>query len=175
LVELFSVYVCSKDTLVYADPPYLGSTRNQVDRKYYNCELLTEKEHTRLLSVLTGLQCMVMVSHPHCALYDRELLRRGWRFTEKWTITRGGIRYKEVLWMNFPEPVFFHDTRFTGSDFTDRQHVKRKAERWQRKFVAMSAGERAAVLDALNSVVDRPQSKTAAAQSTMVHDRSAQS
>lgn len=139
--------------LVYADPPYLN--RAAGNRRYYAREALTVKEHERILSTLEALPSMVMLSGYRSELYCRRLTEeKGWRMATKWTVNRAGQRVEECLWMNFAPPVFFHDTRFTGSDFTDRQRVKRKCERWRRKFLAMEPGERMAVYDALSSVVD---------------------
>jgi len=140
-----------QDALVYADPPYLMETRS-CKRRYYDNELLTIPDHQRLLSVLQELPCYVMLSGYWSELYAQTLPT--WRTSWKWTVNRRGKLVKEWLWMNFPEPTFFHDTRFTGSDFTDRQRIKRKADRWRKKFVSMGPSERMAVMDALLSVVD---------------------
>lgn len=139
--------------LVYADPPYLGSVRSQKGREYYDCELLSAHDHLRLLRVLKKLPCPVMLSGYDSPLYRRELAK--WRVDSKWTVNRRGVRVQEFLWMNFQPPIFYHDSRFMGSDFTDRQAIKRKVIRWQRKFLTLPADHRAAVLDGLSSVVDR--------------------
>jgi len=138
--------------LVYADPPYLGSARGQANRSYYNHELLSQAGHERLLSVLTGLQAMVLVSGYASRMYDEAL--RGWRKSSKWTVTRGGRRVQEWLWMNFDPPALIHDTRFIGDDFTDRQAIKRKIARWKKKFLAMPPGVRFAILEALTGAAD---------------------
>lgn len=143
--------------LVYCDPPYPASVRAQSNRIYYGRELLSESEHDILLSVLTGLQCMVMVSGYQNDLYSRKLA--SWRHSQKWTVNRAGQRVQECIWMNFPEPVFFHDTRYVGYDFTDRQRIKRKVARWKRKFLTMPAEDRAAIWDALSAMVDGPASQ----------------
>lgn len=139
------------DTLVYADPPYLGSVRNQVDRDYYGREFKTEDEHRALLSVLTSLQCMVMISGYRSELYQQ--LLPSWRTSTKWTLSRGGTRVQECLWMNFPKPIFYHDTRFIGEDFTARQRIKRKVNRWRKKFASMAAAEKWAVYEALTEAL----------------------
>jgi DNA adenine methylase len=48
--------------------------------------------------------------------------------------------------------VFVGDARFQGDNFRERERIKRKAARWQRMFLAMRHGERAAVLAKLNEV-----------------------
>lgn len=136
----------SKDALVYADPPYLMETRS-CKRDYYGREFSTVEDHTRLLTMLKALPCMCMISGYQSELYSMQLT--AWRTSWKWTTNRRGKLVKEWLWMNFPEPAFFHDTRFCGSDFTDRQRIKRKVERWKNKFMAMPAHERGAILDCL--------------------------
>lgn len=144
--------ILTNDTLIYADPPYLGTVRIDRNRDYYRHELKTDAEHNALLDLLLSLPCMVMISGYQSQLYCRRLA--AWRTDSKWTVTRGGTRVQEFLWMNFPEPIFYHDTRFMGSNFTNRQGLKRKVERWKKKFLAMRSGERFAILDALSSVVD---------------------
>jgi DNA adenine methylase len=147
LLPLFSM---GPDWFVYADPPYLGSTRS-CKRAYYRHELFTEAEHERLLSVLTGLQAKVMISGYQSPLYSMRL--SGWRTASFWTVNRRGKRVQEFVWMNYPAGRL-HDSRFVGNGFTDRQRIKRKAGRWQRKFLAMPADERQAVLDSLLNARD---------------------
>jgi DNA adenine methylase len=139
-----------RDWLIYADPPYLASTRS-CKRKYYKAELMTEDEHDRLLSVLTGLQANVMISGYRSELYSRRLA--DWRLSTFWTVNRRGKRVEECCWMNFPSPARLHDPRFAGSNFTDRQRIKRKTERWVKKFSAMSAGEQSQILEALKATI----------------------
>jgi DNA adenine methylase len=143
--------------LIYADPPYLGTVRKDINRVYYGRELMTEAEHKKLLSVLTRLQAMVMISGYRSQLYA-DHLGPEWRMETKWTVTRGGARVEECLWMNFGPPIFLHDARFVGPDFTGRQAVKRKIERWKRKFLAMGYPERSAILESLTAARDLPQS-----------------
>ena len=65
-------------------------------------------------------------------------------------MNQAGVR-TEKLWLNFtPERV--HWARFAGKNFTDRQRIKRKAESWARRYRAMPAPERLAVLAALMAV-----------------------
>ncbi len=136
-----------KKHLIYADPPYLGSTRGQ--RRRYECELMTEAEHRELLDILTSIPAMVMISGYRSELYDRVLAN--WRRVDRWVSTRGGMR-KESTWMNYPEPVELHDYRFLGRDCHDRLRVRRKIARHIAKLRRLPAVERAAILHALNAV-----------------------
>lgn len=133
------------DGLVYLDPPYLGSTRSH--RRYYLCELITDEDHIRLLQLANALSCRVMISGYRSELYSSMLPE--WRVSSFWTVNRAGVRCEEICWMNFPEPVFYHDVYVAGVDFTDRQRVKRKVARWVRRLSSMPAAERQAILDAL--------------------------
>jgi hypothetical protein len=144
------------DWLIYADPPYLGSTRS-CQRDYYENEFRTGEAHAKLLSVLSRLQCMVMISGYWSEMYVECLNNRlGWRSTSFDTVDRRGKPKREFCWLNFPPPAFLHDARFAGKDFTDRQRIKRKAARWVNKFRAMGPGERKAVLEALQSCLADP-------------------
>ncbi len=131
--------------LFYADPPYLHTTRTSDKR--YRFEY-TEKDHERLLSSLIALAeagHMVMVSGYPSALYDD--LLTGWRSIEFQAMTRGGVR-TEKLWLSFADGSA-HWANLAGKDFTDRQRIKRKAERWAANFAGLPQWERQAVLSAI--------------------------
>jgi len=57
----------------------------------------------------------------------------------------------EVVWFNFA-PDRVHWASYAGRNFTDRQRIKRKAANWGRRYKAMPAGERLAVLAAIMAV-----------------------
>lgn len=92
----------SPQTLHYADPPYIHSTRgrgNKYDVKYrgYSHEL-TDEDHAELLTFLRGLQGMVVLSgYPH-PMYDSALPE--WRRIEKAAHADGARDRTEVLWIN---------------------------------------------------------------------------
>ncbi|MBV8224934.1 MAG: DNA methylase [Verrucomicrobia bacterium] len=44
-----------------------------------------------------------------------------------------------------------HWATYAGKDFTDRQRIKRKAQRWADNYRKLPAGERTAILEALLS------------------------
>lgn len=133
--------------LVYADPPYLGSVRS-CQRDYYRHEFRTPEQHTSLLSVLKLLRCNVMLSGYESDLYAAHLA--DWRVVRIPTVKRNGERVMECLWLNFPEPFEFHDTRFLGKNFRERERIKRKRGRWVKRLAEMSRLDRAAVLDAID-------------------------
>jgi DNA adenine methylase len=87
-------------TVVYADPPYVRSTRTARDT--YSHEM-SDTDHARLLETITRCHGMVIISgYPH-PLYD-EALAGGERITFDMANHAGQGRSKqrrtEVLWMN---------------------------------------------------------------------------
>ena len=101
-----------------------------------------------LLALLKTLPCQVMVSGYPSALYDEGL--RGWGSVEWQVMNQGGVR-TEKLWFNFA-PERLHWARYAGRNFTDRQRIKRKAQRWARRYAALPHPERLAVLGAMMAV-----------------------
>lgn len=138
-------YAAAGRTLIYADPPYLHSTRSS--RKRYRHEL-NEEDHIALLQRLLLLPASVILSGYPSELYNS--LLSGWWSREFQAMTRGGVR-TEKLWCNF-QPSAVHWSSYAGTDFTDRQRIKRKAARWARMYAELPAGERMAVLAGLLSL-----------------------
>ena len=132
--------------LVYADPPYLHETRTRSDIYRYE---YTRAQHMELLAVLASLPCAVMVSGYDSELYRLTLEHRhGWRRHEFMAHTRRGMR-REVVWFNFEPPAELHDPRYVGDNYRERERIKRKRERWRRRFAAMPPGERQTIMEAL--------------------------
>ena len=139
--------------LVYADPPYVLATRTGRSRYIHE---FTDQDHRRLAAALHRLSALgvaVILSGYPSSLYD-ELYGAGWQTREFQAMTRGGVR-TEKLWFNF-DPGAAHWHTFAGRDFTDRQRIKRKAERWAARYAALPAAEAQAVLAAMLAVGDRP-------------------
>lgn len=136
---------------VYADPPYLMSTRRQ-HRQLYRWELATENEHRQLLDILKSLPCKVMISGYWSELYERELA--GWNVKTFEAVTRGGGMATEYLWMNYPHPVALHDYQYLGNGFRERERIKRKKMRWLTRWQNMPILEKQAILAALQAAND---------------------
>lgn len=135
--------------LVYADPPYLGSSRVS-SRPIYEHEMMSDEDHLEMLAMLKSLSCMVMLSGYFSDLYERELT--GWRSITFQSMTRGGFPATEWLWMNFDEPFELHDYQYLGENYRQRQDIKRKQQRWISRWESMPATERYAMLEAINLV-----------------------
>jgi DNA adenine methylase len=138
-------YAAAGRVLIYADPPYLLETRTSRHRYRYE---YSDNDHRVLLSVLVDLAkrgVAVMVSGYPSALYDG--LLPGWRTRTFQAMTRGGVR-TEKLWFSFSVDSAYWAT-FAGSTFTERQRIKRKAQRWAENYRALAPAERLAVLAAM--------------------------
>lgn len=138
------------ETLVYLDPPYHPESRSQ--KKLYHFEA-DAGHHSSLLVVLQELRCFVILSGYRCAVYDQALA--SWHRVDYRVMTRGGPRI-ESAWCNFRPGEQLHDVRFIGKNFRERERIKRKRNRWQRKFERMPAAERAVIREALDQVERTP-------------------
>jgi len=147
-IEYIESYQAKGKTVLYADPPYVHSTRTSNAR--YDHEM-SDQDHRRLLKGLCAIDpkdTYIVISGYKNDLYS-ELLT-GWWSKDFQAMTRGGVR-TETVWCNFkPSEVHYHT--FAGDNFTDRQRIKRKAERWAANFKGLPMGERQAVLNAILSV-----------------------
>lgn len=142
-------------TLVYCDPPYLAT---KWPSKYRH--KLTIKDHESLLEVLLHLKCFVMLSGFSHALYERTL--QNWRRFEFTAQTRGNTPANEIVWLNFPPPRELHDYRFLGQTFREREVIRRRIQRWKKRFSRMDQLESFAMFAALDEVRSRAQSSKVA-------------
>ena len=140
--HFLSHYDYTGNELIYCDPPYLRAIRSSLRR--YRFEY-TQQDHVRLLTLLKSLPCNIILSGYPSSLYDD--LLKDWRTIELQAMTRGGPR-TEKIWYNF-DINRRHWVSFAGKNFTDRQRIKRKAERWGKNYKALPNEERLAVLAAI--------------------------
>jgi DNA adenine methylase len=106
-LDVIREYGRHQETLVYADPPYLGSLRTLNSGRSrgpdYTHEIRTDDEHRALLDALRGCRAAVVLSGYASPLYDAELA--GWDRREITTQTGNGGTARartEVLWSNRP-------------------------------------------------------------------------
>jgi len=130
--------------LVYCDPPYMHETRGRSDT--YEFEM-TNAQHANLLRILRTLPCRVMISGYWTSLYAEML--EDWNHSTFTTTNRAGNRTTEWLWYNFEKPLELHDYRYLGSDFRERERIKRKKARWVARIRRQSPLEHQALLAAL--------------------------
>ena len=84
------------DTLHYADPPYVLSTRSD-HRGDYPFEM-SDVDHQALAAGLIDLKGKVIVSGYRCDLYDD--LYAGWKRIDKNTHADGAAKRIESLWLS---------------------------------------------------------------------------
>lgn len=84
------------EVLIYADPPYLRSTRT-LHGDQYRHEMSVE-EHEDLLKALVKHEGMVVLSGYSNDLYEDYL--KGWRIITKATTAERGVKRVETLWIN---------------------------------------------------------------------------
>ena len=137
------------DELVHSDPPHPQRTRKSQRRYRHDC---TQADHERLLELLVGLPCAVMVSGYPCALHDRAL--HDWHSLSLQVMNQAGVVTGKVRCNFVPGRPHWHS--YAGRDCTHRQCIKRKAARWAKRYAAMPPGERLAVLAALMAVEAEP-------------------
>jgi site-specific DNA-adenine methylase len=147
-LERFEVQEKAADVFIYADPPYLMSTR-QSQRNLYKYEM-TRTDHIRLLELLKASQCNICISGYESDLYNNML--KDWRKVIYYQTDRAGRRRKECLWCNYPEPEELHDYSFLGDDFIDRQRIRRKIQRHVDRLQQLPPRERNAILLALRQI-----------------------
>lgn len=93
-IELIKRYNTS-DVFIYADPPYLHSTRKKYLYKYE----MNDANHEELLNVLVRHPGKVLLSGYDNDMYNSML--QGWRKVQKATRAEGGHARTETLWMNY--------------------------------------------------------------------------
>lgn len=123
---------------VYLDPPYPQNARRS-GATIYRHEMLTVEEHEALLQALLPLPCYIMISTKQNALYDRYL--KPWRKLKFRTADHVGP-VEEIIYCNYPQPALLHQYDFYGNNFTHRQGMKRKRERFAEKIMKLPAYER---------------------------------
>lgn len=140
-IKFIREYPFTGKEVVYCDPPYPHSTRS---KKRYKHDL-TDHEHIAICELIKGIEARVIISTYPNEIYDKHLAE--WNHFELQVSTHGGIRTEQV-WYNYDlAEAHFHT--FAGKNFTDRQRIKRKAERWAKKYSKLPPQERQAILAAL--------------------------
>jgi DNA adenine methylase len=104
-IELIRDYGTEPTVCIYADPPYLGSTR----AANYRVEMLEDDLHVQLAATLTSCKASVVLSGYASPLYEE--LYPGWHRMELKapTALSGRAAENEVLWSNVPlgiQPAF---------------------------------------------------------------------
>ena len=144
-LEFLESYNYTGDEFVYLDPPYLRNTRKS-KRDIYRYEY-SERDHIKLLSKIIDLPCYVMISGYWSDLYANIL--KDWRTLSFKARDKSGNSVTEWIWMNYAPPNQLHDYHYLGQDYREREKIRRKLGRWQKKISQLPVLERQALLSDL--------------------------
>lgn len=148
-MEFLETHKFTANEFVYADPPYVHSTRKSGHR--YEHEL-TDADHERLLACLLRLPCRVLLSAYQSELYSKILVGQ-WQCEKFEVMTRGHTWATECLWFNYPRPETLHDLSHVGTDYRERWRIEKRRRRWTARLAKLDALERAALFSALVDVM----------------------
>lgn len=139
----------ASDIFFYFDPPYLKSTRrNQKDLYKFDWD---KNQHIKFINRSLTVKSNCMISHYPCKLYDEAF--NSWNKFDFVSTTRNGQRI-ERIYMNYSKPLLLQDFRYLGKDFTDRQRLKRKAERLNKKLNNLPDEEKIYLFSSLLKTID---------------------
>lgn len=133
---------------VHFDPPY----RKTRSPKLYVHDLKTDDDFLKLINFIKSIQksCSIVISHPKDELFDILLNENGWSFIYFETNTRNGL-IPNGCYINYDScNIELADYSYIGQDFTDRQRIQRKLDRYQNKINSLPIDERKALLKILN-------------------------
>ena len=134
------------DAFLYCDPPYpLHKRLSQA--KLYKFDWEREEQHADFLTMARNCKCAVMISSYPNDQYDEIL--KDWTQHLFYSTIRGGRKAQEVIYMNYPPPVFLHDFQYLGTNYRTRHWIKNKVKRQLSKLNAMKPVERTAILSAI--------------------------
>ena len=89
-----------QDVLIYADPPYMLSTRKG---RQYIVDMVDDAQHVELLDALKSHPGPVILSGYDNELYDRSL--QGWIKLNRKALAEGGRARVETVWLNYEPQV----------------------------------------------------------------------
>lgn len=137
-----------QSTLIYADPPYLPSTRKRP--RVYKFDY-TAHDHEALIHCLLQKRCMVMISGYESELYSS--LLGSWSKVTFSAKTHSGVR-RECVWINYKLPRRLHDARHLGNGFREREVVRRRRSRLRAHIQRISQPEQYELLVWLRSQLE---------------------
>lgn len=119
----------TRSDFMYLDPPYPFISRRN-GKKYYRYEM-SDDDHVQLLTTVLQLDANIIISTRQNDMYDKYL--QLWRKETFETVDRQGA-VTEVVYMNYQQPAILHQYNYWGGDCWERQGVKRKIARFEKKI-----------------------------------------
>lgn len=147
-VQYLSENTVGPGTLIYADPPYVPSTRRRA--RVYRHDY-TAQDHERLIECLRRQPCKVMVSGYANDLYSR--LLDDWSSVSFQAKTHTGMR-EETVWFNYQPSSRLHDYHHLGDGFRQREVARRRRSRLQARITGLPLEEQHGLLDWLHGRLD---------------------
>lgn len=139
-VAFLRAYKFEGHEVIYCDPPYYPSTRKR--ERVYKFDF-NEQDHVDFLEVISKINARVIISGYASEIYNKYL--SSWNFYTFKAKAHDGVR-DECVWYNFARPAELHDYAYLGSNFRDRQKIKRRLERVKNRLEELTAQERAYLL-----------------------------
>jgi DNA adenine methylase len=137
-----------EDSVIYCDPPFPMAERRSTAAVYANES--DDRLHESLIEELLKFRrARIMLSTYDNPLYKAQLVN--WRTVNYSSTTRRGHRI-ETLYMNFDPPKLLHDYRYLGTDYRDRERIRKRIRRETAKLAALPAHERIAIIQAINGI-----------------------
>lgn len=134
-------YVCRDEIFIYADPPYVISSRKRL--KIYLHEM-QDYDHVQMFRALKEYGFKTMISGYDSKLYQE--LFKGWYTRDFKVSTHSGTAIEKV-WMNYDittAELVTYD--YAGHNFIQRQQYKRKRQRFLKKIMELPKIEREMLL-----------------------------
>ena len=140
--DLIEDNVFTRSDFIFADPPYMLSTRT-TGRKYYKFEF-TDQDHYTFLSSIDTIDANIMITHPECDLYNEHL--SAWSKERFVYMTRAG-KFEDCLYTNYQAAALeLLNYDCLGVDFIDRQRIKRQRQNVVNKFMNLDDHVRRAIV-----------------------------
>lgn len=127
-------------TLIFCDPPYWPGARRRERCYRYD---YSEAQHAELIDVLKKINCPILLTGYDNPLYAKQL--RDWRRMDYVNQTQTGP-IEESVWLNYEPGEMLHDYRYLGTDFRERERLKRRRQTQIRRLLGADPRERQAVI-----------------------------
>lgn len=128
--DLLEDNVFTSADFIFADPPYRFCSRRS-GKKYYEFEF-SELDHIAFLNYMVSIKAKIMITHPKNKMYCNAL--RGWYVEDFSYMTRGGW-FHDALYTNYDtSSIILLNYKCLGSNFVERQAIKRQRKNIVEKF-----------------------------------------
>lgn len=143
--ELIEHFNFTADDFIFADPPYMFSTRRSRN-KYYKHEFY-DQDHIEFLNYMRSIKAKVLITHPKNELYTENLT--GFSIEEFTYMTRSGM-FNDAIYYNYDySSIELINYNGLGANFTERQAIKRQRINIVNKFKNLSLHKRMALIEDL--------------------------